>query len=129
MPASVNRRSVACASYGVQVIGSILFVLAPGESGPWLILGIALFGLGIGNATSLPSIARQEFPPAETARLAPLVVAIVKEVLPSPRRCLAFARAQPGQCKRVGGAVSLRRRNPMRGPQLIPGFLEPLRWP
>lgn len=77
MPAAADRRLVACASYGVQVIGSVLFLLAAGEAGLWLVLGIALFGLGIGNATSLPPlIAQQEFSPAETARVVPLIVAI-----------------------------------------------------
>lgn len=74
---SADRRLIACASYAVQVIGSLLFILAAGDGGPWLFLGIALFGLGIGNATSLPPlIAQQEFPPAETARVVPLIVAI-----------------------------------------------------
>ena len=77
MPASADRRLVACASYGVQVVGSLLFVLAAGEGGLWLFTGIALFGLGIGNATSLPPlIAQQEFSPVETARVVPLIVAI-----------------------------------------------------
>ncbi|WP_240200236.1 MULTISPECIES: hypothetical protein [Paracoccus] len=58
-------------------MGSLLFVLAVGNSGPWLFLGIALFGLGIGNATSLPPlIAQQEFSPVEAARMVPLIVAI-----------------------------------------------------
>lgn len=55
MQVSADRRLVACASYGVQVIGSLLFIFAAGEDGPWLFIGIALFGLGIGNATSLPT--------------------------------------------------------------------------
>ena len=77
MPASADRRLVACASYGVQAVGSLLFILAAGSGGPWLFLGIALFGLGIGNATSLPPlIAQQEFSSAETARVVPLIVAI-----------------------------------------------------
>ena len=77
MPAAADRRLVACASYGVQMIGSLLFILAAGDAGLWLILGIALFGLGIGNATSLPPlIAQQDFSPAETARVVPLIVAI-----------------------------------------------------
>jgi MFS family permease len=77
VPVSTDRRLVACASYGVQVIGSLLFILAAGDGGPWLFLGIALFGLGIGNATSLPPlVAQQEFAPAETARVVPLIVAI-----------------------------------------------------
>ncbi|MFC3567994.1 MFS transporter [Paracoccus simplex] len=77
MPVSADRRLVACASYGVQMAGSLLFLLAADEGGAWLILGIALFGLGIGNATSLPPlIAQQEFTPAEVARVVPLIVAI-----------------------------------------------------
>lgn len=77
MPASADRRLVACASYGVQVIGSLLFLLAAGAGGLWLAFGIALFGLGVGNATSLPPlIAQQEFSAAETARVVPLIVAI-----------------------------------------------------
>ncbi|MFN3524494.1 MAG: MFS transporter [Paracoccus sp. (in: a-proteobacteria)] len=77
MPVAIDRRLVACASYGVQVIGSLLFILAAGDGGLWLLVGIALFGLGIGNATSLPPlIAQQEFSPTETARIVPLIVAI-----------------------------------------------------
>lgn len=77
MPAATDRRLVACASYSVQVIGSLLFIQSAGEGGLWLILGIALFGLGIGNATSLPPlIAQQEFSPAEVSRVVPLIVAI-----------------------------------------------------
>ncbi len=77
MPVSADRRLVACASYGVQVIGSLLFVMAADDGGTWLFLGILLFGLGIGNATSLPPlIAQKEFSPAETARVVPLIVAI-----------------------------------------------------
>lgn len=38
-----------------------------------------LFGLGIGNTTSLPPlIAQKEFVPAETARVVPLIVAIAQ---------------------------------------------------
>ncbi|MEH6772723.1 MAG: MFS transporter [Cereibacter changlensis] len=77
MPVSADRRLVACASYGVQLIGSLLLLLAAGDGGLWLALGIVLFGLGIGNATSLPPlIAQQEFSAAGTARVVPLIVAI-----------------------------------------------------
>ncbi|MFG6083374.1 MFS transporter [Paracoccus litorisediminis] len=98
MPASADRRLVACASYGVQVIGSLLFILSAGEGGVWLVLGIALFGLGIGNATSLPPlIAQQEFSPDETARVVPLIVAI-------GQAGYAFAPAAFGLL-RTGGAA------------------------
>lgn len=98
MPASADRRLVACASYGVQVIGSLLFILAAEEAGPWLFVGIALFGLGIGNATSLPPlIAQQEFSSAETARVVPLIVAI-------GQAGYAFAPAAFGLLRGQGGA-------------------------
>ncbi|TKA94247.1 MFS transporter, partial [Cereibacter changlensis] len=98
VPASADRRLVACASYGVQVIGSLLFILAAGDGGPWLFLGIALFGLGIGNATSLPPlIAQQEFCPPATARVVPLIVAI-------GQAGYAFAPAAFGLLRTGGGA-------------------------
>ncbi|UHD46059.1 MFS transporter [Aureimonas altamirensis] len=98
MPVSADRRLVACASYAVQVIGSLLFIFAAkNDGGPWLFLGIALFGLGIGNATSLPPlIAQQEFPPAETARVVPLIVAI-------GQAGYAFAPAAFGLLRGIGG--------------------------
>lgn len=80
MPATANRRVVACISYGMQFIGSIL-LLASALTGSnlCLFLGIALFGLGIGNATSLPPlIAQSEFAPADTMRIVPLIVAIAQ---------------------------------------------------
>ena len=98
MPVSADRRLVAGASYGVQVIGSLLFILAAEDAGPWLFLGIALFGLGIGNATSLPPlIAQQEFSPAATARVVPLIVAI-------GQAGYAFAPAAFGLLRGGGGA-------------------------
>ncbi|HYD67265.1 hypothetical protein [Azospirillum sp.] len=77
MPLSADRRLVACASYGVQVLGSIAFATAAGGGGVALVLGILLFGLGIGNATSLPPlIAQVEFVAEDVARVVALMVAI-----------------------------------------------------
>ncbi len=77
MPPGADRRLLACASYGVQLAGSLAFALAAGTSVPLLLTGIVLFGLGFGNATSLPPlIAQVEFQPADTARVVPLIVAI-----------------------------------------------------
>jgi len=77
MPSTTDRRLVACMSYGVQALGSLMFLATAGQGGGWLILGLALFGLGIGNATSLPPlIAQQEFAPKDAARVVPLIVAI-----------------------------------------------------
>jgi MFS family permease len=77
MPASADRRLVACLSYGLQLVGSVLLIASLSDGSLWLILGLMLFGLGIGNATSLPPlIAQNEFAPSETMRIVPLIVAI-----------------------------------------------------
>nr|WP_280518291.1 MFS transporter [Rhizobium wenxiniae] len=76
MPISADRRLIASASYGVQVIGSITLLLAGGDHAA-MIAGVLLFGLGIGNATSLPPlIAQVEFDKADVSRVVPLIVAL-----------------------------------------------------
>lgn len=77
MPAGADRRLVASASYGVQIAGSLALLAAAGTSVPLLLLGVVLFGAGIGNATSLPPmIAQVEFAKQDVARAVALVVAI-----------------------------------------------------
>jgi MFS transporter len=77
MPAGADRRLVACASYAVQIVGSIAFILAGGTNAPLLLAGVALFGAGIGNATSLPPlIAQTEFAKEDAARAVALIVGI-----------------------------------------------------
>jgi hypothetical protein len=77
MPVRADRRVVACASYAVQVAGSVILLSAAGSHIPLLLLGVVLFGAGIGNATSLPPlIAQVEFVPADVLRVVPLIVAI-----------------------------------------------------
>src|ERR1700681_819365 len=62
MPVGADRRLVACGSFAVQITGSIAFWMAAGTHIPLLVLGVILFGIGIGNATSLPPlIAQAEF--------------------------------------------------------------------
>lgn len=79
MPAGADRRFVASASYAVQIMGSIIFVIAAGTNIPLLILGVILFGAGIGNATSLPPlIAQTEFVKDDVSRVVPLIVAIAQ---------------------------------------------------
>lgn len=74
-----DRRKVAAANHAVQIIGVLCLVMAAGSSLPWLVLGIFLFGLGIGNATSLPPlIAQVEFASADTARVVALVMAVAQ---------------------------------------------------
>lgn len=77
MPASADRRLVACASYAVQIGGSLTFLIAGDANATLMIIGVILFGAGIGNATSLPPlIAQVEFGKADVARVVPLIVAI-----------------------------------------------------
>ncbi|HVX99763.1 MAG TPA: MFS transporter [Pseudorhodoplanes sp.] len=77
MPQEADRRLVACLSYGVQIAGSLALMLSAGASVPLLILGVTLFGAGIGNATSLPPlIAQADFSKEDAERVVPLIVAI-----------------------------------------------------
>lgn len=77
MPAGADRRLVASASYLVQIAGSIAFLLASGDNVVLLLIAVILFGLGIGNATSLPPlIAQIEFAKDDVSRVVPMIVAI-----------------------------------------------------
>ena len=77
MPLGADRRLVACAGYGVQLAGSIVLIVAAGTSVPLLLLGVVLFGIGFGNATSLPPlIAQVEFARDDVMRVVALIVGI-----------------------------------------------------
>ena len=77
MPISADRRLIASASYGVQIIGALMLLVAGGDNAAAMIGGVLLFGLGIGNATSLPPlIAQVEFDKADVSRVVPLIVAL-----------------------------------------------------
>jgi hypothetical protein len=77
MPVGADRRLVACANTVVQILGSLTFCLAGGDNVPLLLLGVVLFGAGIGNTTSLPPlIAQVEFTKDDVPRVVPLIIAI-----------------------------------------------------
>ena len=79
MPLGTDRRLVAGGGYAVQIAGSIAFMLAGGTNVPLLLAGVALFGIGFGNATSLPPlIAQVEFVNEDVARVSALMVAIAQ---------------------------------------------------
>ena len=72
-----DRAHFAAASYGIQIAGILLFLVSGGTSVVPLLAGVLLFGLGIGNAISLPPlIAQARFQPADAARVVPIIVAI-----------------------------------------------------
>jgi MFS family permease len=77
MPARADRRLFGCANYVVQILGSLAFLFAAGGNIPLLLLGVVLFGAGIGNTTSLPPmIAQAEFSKEDVSRVVPLIVAV-----------------------------------------------------
>jgi MFS family permease len=77
MPLWVDRRLIACASYAAQLAGSVIFLIALGTSVPLLMLGVVLFGVGFGNATSLPPlIAQVELVENDVQRAVALAVGI-----------------------------------------------------
>jgi hypothetical protein len=100
MRPTTDRRIAAAGNYALQLAGSLV-LLSAGGSDPTLLLGIALFGLGLGNATSLPPmIAQSDFAPADTARIVALVTA-------SSQAAYAFAPAAFGLLREGFGAEAL----------------------
>lgn len=79
MPIGADRRLVACAGYAAQLLGSVMFYLAAGHTIPLLVAGVVLFGLGFGNATSLPPlIAQVEFVKDDVTRAVALIVGMAQ---------------------------------------------------
>jgi MFS family permease len=99
MPIHADRRLVASASYGVQILGSLVFILAAGNNIPLLLLGVALFGAGIGNATSMPPlIAQVEFAKEDVQR-------VVSQIVACAQASYAFAPALFGAIRALAPAV------------------------
>ena len=91
-----DRRLAAAANLLVQAAGTLL--LAFGEGMAPLALGCVLFGLGVGNLTSLPPlIAQREFRPADVGTVVALITAINQAVF-------AFAPAIFGALRDFSGA-------------------------
>jgi MFS family permease len=72
-----NWRAIASLSLLSQALGCGIFILAGGADVALLILGVVLFGFGVGNAISVPPvIANIEFSSRDAARAVALIVAI-----------------------------------------------------
>ena len=96
MPIGADRRLIACAGYTAQLIGSIVFYFAAGQSISLLLTGVVLFGLGFGNATSLPPlIAQVEFVEDDVTRAVALIVGMAQAAY-------AFAPATFGLIRALG---------------------------
>ncbi|WP_411881412.1 MFS transporter [Polaromonas sp. YR568] len=77
MPVDADRRLVAVVSYAVQIAGSLTLASATEHQTALILLGVVLFGVGIGNATSLPPLVAQvEFVKEDVARVVALIVAM-----------------------------------------------------
>ncbi len=99
MPPGTDRRVVAGLCCGIQLFGSLLLLASGGQDLVLIGLGIALFGSGVGNMTSLPPlIVQQEFAEAQVQRVVALIVAISQATY-------AFAPAVFGWL-RSGGLVA-----------------------
>lgn len=95
MPLRADLRLVACGGYGAQIAGSIVLMVASGTNTPLLLTGVMLFGVGFGNATSLPPlIAQVEIVKDEVPRVAALIVAIAQ----GGYAIAPFFRIDPGVC-------------------------------
>jgi hypothetical protein len=98
MPQGADRRLIACVSYTVQIVGTVLLIAAGGANIPLLLAGVLLFGVGIGNVTSMPPlIAQVEFVKDDVPRVVALVVAIGQATY-------AFAPAAFGLIREFAGA-------------------------
>jgi hypothetical protein len=101
LPPDADRRRAAAANYALQFCGSLALAAAGGADVPTLLLGVVLFGLGLGNATSLPPlIAQRDFAPADTARAVALVTAC-------SQAAYAFAPAAFGALRDAAPAVPI----------------------
>ena len=70
-----DRRIAAAANFAVQCTGVLLLAVSANPFAPRL--GCILFGLGVGNLTTLPPlIAQQEFNRADAVVVVALVIAI-----------------------------------------------------
>lgn len=97
LPPTADRRAVAATTYLVQAIGCLVFVVAAGEQVPLLLLGILLFGIGIGNVTSLPPlIAQSEFARVDVARAIALATAIAQATYAFAPAAFGLLREWPG---------------------------------
>jgi MFS family permease len=71
----LNRRAVVAGNFLVQAAALVLMLTAPAPA--FLYVACVLFGLGVGNTTSLPSVIVQaEFPPTVFGQVVSTVIAI-----------------------------------------------------
>ena len=101
----LNRRGIASATLLIQMLG--LLLLAPGRSTATVYAGCALFGLGVGNLTTLPGlILAVEWPRERFAPLVGLVVGINQFTFAFGPSLVGFLRDQAGSYEVALGACA-----------------------
>ncbi len=106
MPPGADRRRAAAANLLLQACGSCALLASGGTSAPLLVLGTVLFGLGLGNATSLPPlIVQQDFAPNDTARAVALVTAVGQAAYTFAPAAFSLGRGGSGQALFIGAAA------------------------
>jgi MFS family permease len=94
-----NRRTAASLNFLLQACGTILLAFGNGASA--VLSGCVLFGLGIGNLTSLPPlIVQEEFPSADLTKVVALITAINQALF-------AFSPFILGLLRDLGGGYML----------------------
>src|SRR5262249_29057784 len=90
--------------YGVQLTGTLLLWAVDSHQVALIVAAIALFGSGIGNATSLPPlIAQQEFAARDVPRVVALIVATAQATYAfAPAVLGALLQAGSGGDARIG---------------------------
>ncbi len=107
MPIGADRRLIACLGYGTQLAGSLAFLAAGGTDIVLLFTGIALFGIGFGNTTSLPPLVAQvEFVKEDVTRVVALIVAMAQAAYAFAPATFGLIRelTPPAQGASVGAA-------------------------
>lgn len=117
----VDRRRAYAATLGLQAGGSVALLVSGGVSAPLLLAGCVLFGLGLGNITSLPPlIAQSDFPAPDVPRVVSLVVACNQATFAFAPAIFGILRGHGGRLpfavaaviQIVGALIVLRRRRP-----------------
>ena len=90
----------------IAAAAAVLLIVAAGADIPLLLAGVLLFGIGIGNVTSMPPlIAQVEFVKDDVPRVVALVVAIGQATYAFAPAIFGFTREFAGPRAVFGGAA------------------------
>ena len=103
MPFRADRRLMAGMGYAVQLLGTLVLLVANEHQIALILLGVMLFGSGIGNATSLPPLVAQvEFTKEDVNRVIALIVATAQATYAFAPAVFGVLLANSGASARFG---------------------------